>query len=317
MKPAGPKFKKKAKADIRFEAVKIEPLFEVLDSVAWMDSPSIKEIAQYSDIDPRTAGKILKNAVLIRLVQSADDSSYVLAQPYPYKGNPEEKRKVVREALLRHPLIRGIREFMSLGEDLQEAMRKAATIAGERNYDKGAIAPLIAWSNSVGQVLDLGVRVELLVNEAVSAKEVRHNERKQERIAFLSHSSKDKSFVRRLAADLVAHGVKVWLDEQRILVGDSIPEKIAQGLAESDFFLMVVSQNSIESSWVKKELNNALVHEIERRKVKVMPIKLDDAQIPDSIIDKAYADFRGSYEDGFKRLLGAIKAREVTDNDGR
>jgi len=316
MNPVGSKVKKKVKADIRFEAVKIEPLFEVLDSVAWMDSPGVKEISQYADIDPRTAGKVLKNAVLIRLVQSANDSSYVLAQPYPYKGSPEEKRRVVREALLRHPLIRGIREFLALGEDLQGAMRKAATIAGERNYDKGTIAPLIAWASSVGQVLDLGVRVEVLVNDAVSAKEVRHNERKQDRVAFLSHSSKDKGFVRRLAADLVAHGVKVWLDEQRILVGDSIPEKIAQGLAESDFFLIVISQSSIESSWVKKELNSALVHEIERRKVKVMPIRLDEAQVPDSIIDKAYADFRGSYEDGFRRLLSAIKAREVTDNDG-
>jgi len=309
--------KKKLKADIRFEAVKIEPLFDVLDAVAWMDSPGVKEISQYADVDPRTAGKILKNAVLIRLVQSADDSSYVLAQPYPYKGSPEEKRNVVREALLRHPLIRGIREFIALGDDLQRAMRKAATIAGERNYDRSAIAPLVAWASSVGQVLDLGVRVEVLVNEAVIAKEVRHAERKQERIAFLSHSSKDKGFVRRLAADLVAHGVKVWLDEQRILVGDSIPEKIAQGLAESDFFLIVVSRNSVESSWVKKELNSALVHEIERRKVTIMPIRLDDAPVPNSIIDKAYADFGGSYEDGFRKLLDSIKAREVTDNGGR
>lgn len=280
-----------------------------------MDSPGVKEIAQYADVDPRTAGKVLKNAVLVCLVQSADDSSYVLAQPYPYRVTPEEKRRVIREALLRHPLIRSIREFMALGDGLQSAMRKAATIAGERNYDKGAIAPLVAWANSIGQVLDPGVRVEALVNEAVVAKEVRHAERKQERVAFLSHSSKDKPFVRRLAADLVAHGVKVWLNEQRILVGDSIPEKIAQGLAESDFFLIVISRNSVESSWVKRELNSALVHEIERRKVKVMPIRLDDAKVPDSIIDKVYADFRGSFEDGFRRLIESIKAREAISDD--
>ena len=308
---------KKVKADIRFEAVKIDSLFDALDAVAWMDSPGVREISQYADIDPRTAGKILKNAALIRLVQSVDDSSYVLAQPYPYKGSTEEKRSVVREALLRHPLIRGVREFIALGNDLQNAMRKAATIAGERNYDRNAIAPLIAWANSVGQVLDLGIRVEVLVNQAVIAKEVRHAKRKQERVAFLSHSSKDKAFVRRLAADLVAHGVKVWLDEQQILVGDSVPEKIAQGLADSDFFLIVVSRNSVESSWVKKELNSALVHEIERRKVKVMPIRLDDAQVPDSIIDKAYADFKGSYEDGFRRLIESIKSGEVTGDDGQ
>lgn len=301
---------------VRYEAVKIDPLFEVLDAIAWLDGPTTKDIAQYADIDGRTAGKILKNARLIGLVQSPDDESYVLAQPYPYKGSEDEKRKVVREALLRLPLIRNIRQFMALGDDLQDAMRKAATVIGEKNYNKAFIAPLISWANSVAQVLDLGVRVETLVNEAVVAKEARRAEHAQERVAFISHSARDKPFVRRLAADLVANGVKVWLDEQRILVGDSIPEKIAQGLAESDLFLLVVSENSIGSPWVKKELSNALVNEIERRKVTVMPIKLDNGAMPDSIGDKLYADFRGSYDDGLNNLLKSIKAREVVADGG-
>jgi len=302
---------------IRFEAVKIDPLFAVLDAVAWVDSPSAKQIAAYANIDSRTAGKILKNASMIGLVQSPDNQSYVLAQPYPYKGAAEEKRGVVHEALLKHALIRHIREFMSLGENLQDAMRKATAVAGDSNYERTAIAPLISWANSVGRVLDPGVRVEQLVDQAVVAKEVRRAERIQERVAFISHSTRDKPFVRRLAADLVAHGIKVWLDEQRLLVGDSVPEKIAQGLAESDFFLIVVSANSVESEWVEKELSTALVHEIERRKVTVLPIRVDDAKIPNSIRDKLYADFRGSYEDGFRRLLDPIKAHEVIEHGGR
>src|SRR6266403_1297045 len=96
----------KRKPNLRFEAVKIDPLFEVLDAVAWLDSPGTKGIAQYANLDPRTAGKILKNARLIGLVQLPDDDTYVLAQPYPYKGTLDEKRNVVREALLKHPLIR-------------------------------------------------------------------------------------------------------------------------------------------------------------------------------------------------------------------
>jgi hypothetical protein len=122
--------------------------------------------------------------------------------------------------------------------------------------------------------------------------------------------------VRKLAADLVASGVKVWLDEQNILVGDSIPEKIAQGLAESDFFLIVVSENSVNSPWVKRELNSAIVHEIERRKVIVLPIKLDGAKMPDTINDKLYADFSKSYEDGLEKMIRSIKARKVV-TDGR
>jgi len=304
----------KQKSPLRFEAVKIAPLFTVLDAVAWLDNPTGKEIAQFAGIDPRTAGKLLKNARFIRLVESADDNTYLLAQPYPYKGTVEEKRSVVREALLRLPLIVNIRQFMALGDDLQNAMRKAATVAGELNYDKTAVAPLIEWANSE-RVLNLGVRVDELVDEAVAAKQVRHAEDEQARVAFISHASKDKQFVRKLAADLVANGVKVWLDEQRILVGDSIPEKIAQGLAESDFFLIVASENSVNSAWVKKELSGALVREIERRNVTVLPIKLDAAKMPDSILDKKYADFTGPYNAGLKGLLQSIKAREVTADD--
>lgn len=116
---------KNKKPGLRFEPVKIDPLFEVLEAVAVLDSPSTKAIAQYADLDPRTAGKILKNARLIGLVQAPDADAYVLAQPYPYKGTLDEKRNVVRETLLKHPLIRSIRQFMSLGNNLEDAMRKA------------------------------------------------------------------------------------------------------------------------------------------------------------------------------------------------
>jgi hypothetical protein len=296
------------KPSLRFEAVKIGSLFAVLDAVAWIENPTSKQIAQYAGIDPRTAGKLLKNARLIRLVESPDDSTYVLLQPYPYRGTIEEKRSVVREALLRHPLIVNVRQFMALGDDLQTAMRKASTVLGELNYDRGAVAPIVDWAASE-KVLDLGVRVEELVDKAVTAKQARHVERAKERVAFISHSSKDKPFVRKLAADLVANGIKVWLDEQRILVGESIPDRIAQGLAESDFFLVVVSQSSVNSAWVQKELNGALVREIERREVVVLPIKLDDATMPDSIRDKKYADFSGSYMAALKELLASIEAR--------
>src|SRR5579871_1859464 len=100
---------KKNGTRLQFEAVKIDSLFEVLDAVAWLDSPTTGQIAQYADIDPRTAGKVLKNARLVELVQSHDaGNTYVLAQPYPYKGTLTEKRNVVREALLKHPLVRSI-----------------------------------------------------------------------------------------------------------------------------------------------------------------------------------------------------------------
>jgi TIR domain len=48
---------------------------------------------------------------------------------------------------------------------------------------------------------------------------------------FLSHSSKDKPFVRDLAAALEAGGeIKVWLDEREIDYGQNIVLRIADGL---------------------------------------------------------------------------------------
>lgn len=150
------------------------------------------------------------------------------------------------------------------------------------------------------------------MTEAVAAKETRHVEHSQKRVVFISHSSKDKGFVRKLAADLLANGIEVWLDELRIHVGDSIPTKIAQGLAESDFFLLVVSHNSVKSPWIQKELDNALVKEIESRRVRVFPVKIDDAEVPGIIRDKKHSDFSTSYDRGLRELIAAIKAQEVT-----
>lgn len=300
----------------RFESVKVESIFEVLDAVAWLDIPTSKNIAQFAGVDPRTAGKILKNARLIGLVATVDEHSYVLTCAYPYKGTKDQKQAVIKEALLKLPLVVTLRQFMTLGNSLEIATRKASTVTSDATYDPSAVAPLIRIASTFG-ALDLAVRMEALVQDAVDAKLARHSTDADKRVAFISHSSKDKPFVRQLASDLVKNGVQVWLDEQRIRVGDSIPEKVAQGLAESDFFLLVSSEHSANSEWVKKELNNALVGEIERRRVTVLPLKLDGTALPSSIADKRYADFSGSYANGLDDLIASMNSHSVVGDKWR
>lgn len=65
---------------------------------------------------------------------------------------------------------------------------------------------------------------------------------------------------------------------------------------------------------MKKELSGAIVQEIERRKVTVLPVRLDDAPMPFTIREKLYADFSHSYEEGLEKLLRSIRGREVTKN---
>ncbi len=289
----------------RFEPAKLDSLFVVLDAIAWLDAPTSGQIAQFAGIDPRTAGKLLKNACKIGLANSVG-SAYALALPYPYKGSQEQKVAVVKEALVRLPLLTSVRQFIRSGDKLDVALRKAATIARIVPFFPNDLNPLLEWANSLG-ALQPNLIAEDLVDAAEQQKQARHQEEKYRRIAFLSHTSLDKPFIRQLAADLTANGIGVWLDEQRIRVGDSIPEKIAQGLAGSDFFLIGISEQSAKSEWVMKELNNALVNEVQRRKVHILPLKLDDAPMPQIIADKKYADFSRSYKTGLQELLIALK----------
>jgi hypothetical protein len=289
----------------RFEPAKLDSLFEVLDAIAWLETPSNGQVAQFAGIDPRTAGKLLKNAGQIGLVD-AIGAGYALVLPYPYKGSKEQKEAVVKEALVRLPLLTGVRQFLQLGDKTEVALRKAATIGGISPFNSADLMPLLEWAQTLG-ALRPSLVAEDLVDAAAVKKEQRHQQEKDRRIAFLSHSSADKPFIRQLAADLTANGIDVWLDEQRIRVGDSIPDKLAQGLAGSDYFLIAMSGHSIDSAWVQKELNNALVNEVQRRKVHILPLKLDDTPMPQIIGDKKYADFSKSYKLGLADLLTAMK----------
>lgn len=297
----------RAEGSRRFEPAKLDALFVVLDAIAWMDSPTASEIAQFAAIDPRTAGKLLKNACQIELIDAVGNG-YVLLQPYPFKGSVEQKKAVVREALVKLPLLTSVRQFTLLGDKTDMALRKAATLAKIIPFNASHLNPLLEWAQSLGALKPKLVAEDLL-DDASAKKEERHQKDRSRRVAFLSHASADKPFIRQLAADLTDNGIDVWLDEQRIRVGDSIPDAIAQGLAESDFFLISISHNSTNSEWVKKELNNAMVTEVQRRHVHILPLKLDDTQMPGIISDKLYADFSQSYKAGLEALLKSLKEK--------
>jgi hypothetical protein len=81
---------------------------------------------------------------------------------------------------------------------------------------------------------------------------------------FLSHSKKDKVFIEKLANDLRSCGIDVWYDEWEIPPGESIRKKIFEdGITSCDLFFIYLTENSIPSYWVQKELDGAFIHEIE------------------------------------------------------
>ena len=123
---------------------------------------------------------------------------------------------------------------------------------------------------------------------------------------FISYSYKDKEFVRRLASDLRARGIQVWVDSQEIRVGDSIIQKISEGIERADYVLVVLSQSSIQSVWVQKEVRTAFVKDPAGAKGVLIPVVLEKTQIPSFLQGIKYADFTTSYEEGLDEILDAI-----------
>ena len=129
---------------------------------------------------------------------------------------------------------------------------------------------------------------------------------------FLSHSSKDKPAVRKLAEQLKAHVFTVWLDEFEIDVGDSIPDTVAKGLQESEFVAVWLTQNAVTSGWVTKEWQTKIAQEISARKVAVLPLLAEDCDIPVLFAEKHFADFRTSFEEGTAQLLRTLRRKSTT-----
>lgn len=125
---------------------------------------------------------------------------------------------------------------------------------------------------------------------------------------FLSHSSKDKIFVRRLAKRLSKDGIRVWLDEADLKIGDPLIHRISEAIEQADFVGAVISRNSVASNWVQKELSMAATKEIAAKKVIVLPILIDQCEIPDFLKDKMYADFtdRKQFNRVYVKLLETL-----------
>ena len=137
---------------------------------------------------------------------------------------------------------------------------------------------------------------------------------------FISYSSKDAEFCRRLHNDLQAAGVRCWFAPEDLKIGEHFRTRIEQSIKVYDKLLIVLSDHSIASLWVGEEIEAAFEKEDQRKQPVLFPIRLDDAVL-DS--DQGWArsikrtrhigDFTGwkdhdAYQRAFDRLMRDLKA---------
>ena len=90
---------------------------------------------------------------------------------------------------------------------------------------------------------------------------------------FLSHASEDKAeVVIPLAEELAARGVRVWFDRQQLMLGDSLSQKIDDGLAHSRFGAVVLSRSFFAKEWPQRELDGLVARETALGAKVILPI---------------------------------------------
>jgi hypothetical protein len=145
---------------------------------------------------------------------------------------------------------------------------------------------------------------------------------------FISYSTKDQEFADCLYADLQAKGVRCWFAPHDIRGGRKIHDQIDEAIKVYDKLLLILSEHSMNSNWVKTEIANAREKEQQQERQMLFPItlvrfdrikawKLFDA---DTGIDSAreireyfVPDFSNwkdhdSYTKAFERLVRDLKA---------
>jgi len=128
---------------------------------------------------------------------------------------------------------------------------------------------------------------------------------------FLSHNSNDKPVVEAIGKWLTDRGYEVWLDKWCMTAGDSLIQKIGEGIKTSDKLVVFLTENSVDANWVKKEVATGLVLELAEEKgfgsKFVIPALLKPCKIPIMLRDKIYANFTDkTFETACEELLNGI-----------
>lgn len=99
----------------------------------------------------------------------------------------------------------------------------------------------------------------------------------QEYSVFISYSSRDAEFVKRIIKQLDRMGVSYWKAPEMIPAGSSYAREIPKAIQQCSLFLLVLSPTSQDSIWVEKEIDNAICN----RKT-IIPFEIREVMLNDT-----------------------------------
>lgn len=139
---------------------------------------------------------------------------------------------------------------------------------------------------------------------------------------FISYSTEDAELAQRIHTDLQSKGVRCWFAPEDMKIGDRFRRRIDEVIRVYDRLLLILSKDSVASSWVEKEVETAMESESEddQRRTVLFPVRVDDSVMEiktgwpaDVRRTRHIGDFsrwrqRDEYQKAFARLLDDLKA---------
>ncbi|MGY3558470.1 hypothetical protein ACVWXP_001739 [Bradyrhizobium sp. USDA 4463] len=137
------------------------------------------------------------------------------------------------------------------------------------------------------------------------------------KIVFISYSWKDRSTADLVRAN-IPDGFEVWIDHEQISPGDPISKKIQSGLTGSDYYVLLISESSLSSNWVQREIATAF-DLANSKKLSVVPVLLQGADVPFEFKGLLYIDLRSSLSKGLQDIRDFFlkQATPVEELDSR
>lgn len=124
---------------------------------------------------------------------------------------------------------------------------------------------------------------------------------------FISHRGADQDAAERLARELRNRDHVVWLDTWKINVGDSIVERVNEGLSDSSYLVLCYSGAGSTSSWMSREWMSTLARQLNGAQVRLLPVRLTGDAPPAILADLKYADLVADWSSGVDALCKAVR----------
>ncbi|MGA2786959.1 MAG: toll/interleukin-1 receptor domain-containing protein [Verrucomicrobiota bacterium] len=130
---------------------------------------------------------------------------------------------------------------------------------------------------SQGKISDTFLRGAGVPEEIIEiARSIRAGPPIQWYSCFISYSSKDDEFARRLHSRMREANMRVWFAPEDLKGGKKLHEQLFEAIQVQDRLLLVLSEHSIKSEWVMTEIRKAREVEKKEKRRKLFPIRLTD-----------------------------------------